>query len=75
MGLLKLDIPVAFAMLECMVENKAQKDGRRPRFPTFRGTGLQPGLSLDEGSALRDVMDDVEGLPPANPPDEAPKGS
>ena len=30
---------------------------RRTRLPTFRGKGLQPGVDLDSGAALADLME------------------
>jgi Bacterial antitoxin of type II TA system, VapB len=39
---------------------------RRPskfRFPTFKGGGLQPGVDLDDTSALLDLMEDRNGAP------------
>jgi hypothetical protein len=37
------------------------KPGRRPpvRLPTFKGEGLQAGLSLDNMSAIHDRMDGI----------------
>ena len=29
-----------------------------PKFPTFKGTGLRPGVDLDDSAALLDVMED-----------------
>jgi hypothetical protein len=41
-------------------------DGRdepdRP-LPTYRGRGLQPGVDLDDSSALTDLMDRADGAP------------
>ncbi|MGA8184238.1 MAG: type II toxin-antitoxin system VapB family antitoxin [Terriglobia bacterium] len=39
--------------------------GRRSkfRFPTFKGGGLQPGVDLDDTSALLDLMEGPNGTP------------
>ena len=33
------------------------------RFPTFKGGGLQPGVDLDDTSALLDLMEGRNGTP------------
>ena len=43
-----------------------RKPGKRPskfRFPTFKGGGLQPGVDLDDTSALLDLMEGRNGAP------------
>lgn len=45
--------------------------GRRPKvrpqkpihLPTFRGTGLMPGVDLDNNAALLDLMESEDGPP------------
>ncbi len=34
-----------------------QKQGP-PKFPTFKGTGLRPGVDLDDSAALLDLMEE-----------------
>lgn len=46
-----------------------QSDGEPlPKFPTFRGTGLRPGVDLDDSAALLDLMEErrsVSGSAPS----------
>ena len=51
------------------------REGSPLRFPTFRGTGLRPGVSLEEGSALLNLMEGLELPPPSDQPREAPKAT
>jgi hypothetical protein len=46
---------VADAVRESLARRKAKE--RRPmRLTTFRGSGLQPGVDLDDSAALEDLM-------------------
>ena len=38
----------------------AKAKAKPTRLPTFKGGGLRPGVDLDDGSALRDLMDGIE---------------
>ena len=41
--------------------NKREAAAQKPyRLPTHRGGGLQPGVNLDDNSALLDLMDGLE---------------
>ena len=31
-----------------------------PILPTFKGSGLQPGADIEDGKALRDIMDGIQ---------------
>lgn len=46
-------------------ETLARRQGRQPAGPielaTFRGDGLSPGIDLNDGRRLRDLMDGRDG--------------
>jgi hypothetical protein len=46
------------ALRKALSESKRPKGSRPAALPTFRGTGLQPGVDLDDTSALLDLMED-----------------
>ena len=46
------------ALRRALAEARVRPQRPPPRFPTFRGTGLQPGVDLDDSAALLDVMED-----------------
>ncbi|MXW26497.1 MAG: ribbon-helix-helix protein, CopG family [Dehalococcoidia bacterium] len=46
------------AVRRALAEARARPRQAQPKFPTFRGTGLQPGVDLDDSAALLDVMED-----------------
>jgi hypothetical protein len=41
---------------------RSKKQRKRVALPTFRGRGLQPGVSLDDNSSLLDVMEEQPSL-------------
>jgi hypothetical protein len=43
--------------LRAAVARRAPEPPRRVTFPTFRGSGLQPGVDLDSNAALLDLME------------------
>ena len=44
-----------------MLNRLRQLRARKPvRLPTFKGRGLQPGVDLDDASALLDLMERAE---------------
>lgn len=46
------------ALVEGILREAISGDRREPiGFPTFRGKGLQPGVSLDDSAALLDLID------------------
>ena len=45
------------ALRRALNDAKPSKGSDRPKVPTFRGSGLQPGVDLDDTSALLDVME------------------
>ncbi len=45
------------ALRETLARRKQSPKGRRVRLPTFRGGKLQPGVDLDDNSALLDLME------------------
>jgi Bacterial antitoxin of type II TA system, VapB len=47
------------ALREMLARRKQRRDRARVSLPTFKGEGLQPGVDLDDTSALLDLM---EGL-------------
>ncbi len=50
---------VADALRERLVRSSAIPNGTF-RLPTFRGTGVKPGVNLDSNAALLDLMDDMD---------------
>ena len=46
------------AMRRALGEAKRRQQRPPPKFPTFRGTGLQPGVDLNDSAALLDLMED-----------------
>lgn len=36
---------------------KVRRERPSAKFPTFRGTGLQPGIDLDDSASLLDLME------------------
>ncbi len=49
------------ALREMLARQKSATGAERPPLPTFRGNGLQPGVDLDDGAALLDLMDRLDG--------------
>ena len=45
------------ALRRALAEAKDRSEAPPPKFPTFRGTGLQPGVDLNDSAALRDLME------------------
>ena len=45
------------ALRRALAEAEVRSENPPPKFPTFRGTGLQPGVDLDDSAALRDLME------------------
>jgi hypothetical protein len=46
------------ALRKALSEAKRSKGPHPATLPTFRGTGLQPGVDLDDTSALLDLMEE-----------------
>lgn len=47
---------VADAVRESLARRKPEKSASPVRLTTFRGSGLQPGVDLDDSAALEDIM-------------------
>lgn len=45
------------ALREKLVRQRAEPRARRLRLPTFKGTGLHPGVDLDDAASLLNVME------------------
>jgi len=45
------------ALRRALNDAKPSRPSARPKMPTFRGSGLQPGVDLDDTSALLDVIE------------------
>jgi hypothetical protein len=45
------------ALRESLARRRGHARRRRARLPTYKGKGLQPGVDLDDSSALLDVLD------------------
>lgn len=48
------------AVRESFSRAREAHDRELPTLPTFRGTGLLPGVDLDSNSALLDLMDGID---------------
>ncbi len=46
------------ALRETLARRKAAADTERVPLPTFKGTGLMPGVDLDNSAALLDLMEE-----------------
>jgi hypothetical protein len=56
------DLFVSETVKAALLRNRARpQHQRRIRLPTFRGDGLQPGVHLNDGRQLRELMDE-DGL-------------
>ena len=49
------------ALREMLARRKQQRSRPRMSLPTFKGRGLQPGVDLDDSSALLDLMEGRDG--------------
>ena len=49
------------ALREMLARRKQQRSRPRVSLPTFEGRGLQPGVDLDDSSALLDLMEGRDG--------------
>ena len=47
------------ALRQSLVRRDRATPTRRPRLPTISGGGLQPGVDLDDNSALLDLMEGI----------------
>ncbi len=47
------------ALRQVLADAKRSKKGAPARIPTFRGTGLHPGVDLDDTADLLSVMDET----------------
>jgi hypothetical protein len=45
------------ALREALARRHVHPERRRVRLRTFKGTGLQPGVDLDDSAALWDLVD------------------
>lgn len=45
------------ALREVLARSHKKAKSKPPKLPTFRGAGVQPGVDLDDTSALLDLMD------------------
>jgi hypothetical protein len=48
---------IADAVRESLARRRQTRDQPPVRLTTFRGSGLQPGVDLDDSAALQDLMD------------------
>ncbi|MBI5368067.1 MAG: ribbon-helix-helix protein, CopG family [Planctomycetes bacterium] len=46
------------ALREVLARRRAGRPAHRVRITTFKGRGLQPGVDLDDGAALLDLMEE-----------------
>jgi hypothetical protein len=51
---------VADAVRESLARRQEARKEPPVRLTTFRGGGLQPGVDLDDGAALQDLMDGTD---------------
>jgi hypothetical protein len=49
------------ALREMLARRKQRHDHVRVPLPSFKGEGLQPGVNLDDSSALLDLMEGRDG--------------
>lgn len=47
------------ALRQAIADAKRARKGRPGRIPTFRGSGLQPGVDLDDTAALLSFMEET----------------
>ena len=45
------------ALRETLARQRARRAPPRSRLPTFKGRGLRPGVDLDDGAGLLDIME------------------
>jgi hypothetical protein len=50
------------ALRELLLRQRQGQERPRVRLPTFKGRGLQPGVDLDDTSALLDLMDACDAV-------------
>jgi len=50
------------ALREKLARGSSPIPNRSLRLPTFRGTGVRPGVNLDSNAALLDLMDEADDL-------------
>ena len=53
-----LAAPIADALRRASGMRKGRAERPPAKFPTFRGTGLRPGVDLDDSASLRDLMEE-----------------
>jgi hypothetical protein len=49
--------------LQLLLSRRRPAEGPRPRIVTFKGTGLRPGVDLDDNAALLDLMEEDDHRP------------
>jgi hypothetical protein len=49
------------ALREMLTRRRKQDNRQQVQLPTFRGRGLQPGVDLDDSSALLELMENSNG--------------
>lgn len=50
------------SLQETMARSRSSRPEKCPILPTYEGWGLRPGLSLDNGAALRDQLDQDDAV-------------
>jgi hypothetical protein len=48
------------AVRESLTLRRRKSDSKLFRVPTFRGSGLRPGVNLDDSSGLLDIMEGLD---------------
>jgi hypothetical protein len=51
------------SLRETLARRRSAAGRERITLPTFKGTGLQPGVDLDDSAALLDLMEQHDGPP------------
>ena len=51
------------ALRESLARRRRARPAASVRLTTYRGTGLQPGVDLDDSASLYDLMDVPDGAP------------
>ena len=54
---------IADAVRECLARRREGQNQPPVRLTTFRGSGLQPGVDLDDSAALEDLMSGPDAAP------------
>jgi hypothetical protein len=54
---------IADAVREAVARRREARKHPPARLSTFRGSGLQPGVDLDDSAALQDLIDGTDAAP------------